>query len=288
MDTETSGYARIAVDETLLPVINEQLAVFTGLNPEASIDPIYAGENELFDLMMSDSIRLIVAAKDLTDTQRDSLKRLKLRPRSQLLAGDGIAIIVNRANPDSMISVAALRDVMAGKVTRWSELSPRGSSGLGEIQVGFDHPNSSTLRFVRDSVMRGESFSDALRALESNPAVVEYVAGHPEALGVIGVNWIKVRDDSTQMRFLPDIRVMAVGKEREVSEYNTFKPYPAFLNNGAYPLRRDIYIIISDSYGTLQSGFVKFAAGDAGQRIILKAGLVPATRPTREVMLREE
>lgn len=286
-DTESSGYALIGVDETLSPVIGQQLAVFNGLNPEAEIEPVFVSDRELFSLLMADSVRLVVATRELTLRQLDSLKDRKMKPRTQRLACDGIALIVNRANPDSMIGVPALRDVMAGKITRWEELSGRGHSPLGEIQVVFDHPNSSTLRFIADSVMRGENLSGSLRALETNAAVVDYVAANPGALGVVGVNWIKNPGDSTQLGFDPRITVMAVGTEKEVTEDNTFKPYPAFLNNGSYPLRRDVFIIITDSYGTLPSGFVKFAAGDAGQRIILKAGLVPGTRPTREVMMEE-
>jgi phosphate transport system substrate-binding protein len=284
-DTETSGYAQIAVDETLSPVIAEQLAVFMGLNPEAKIDPIYAGERQVFDLLMSDSVRLVIAAKELTPWQVDSLKKLKLTPRTQLLACDGIALIVNPQNPDSLIGIPTLRDIMSGKISRWSELPSAGGHREGDIRVVFDNPSSSALQYLNDSVMGGETFSDGLRALESNKAVVEYVAANPNALGVVGVSWIKDSLDSSQLNFNRAIKVMAVGTEREVNDDNAFKPYPAFLNNGSYPLRRDIFIIISDTYDTLPSGFVKFAAGDAGQRILLKAGLVPGTRPSREIAI---
>jgi phosphate transport system substrate-binding protein len=237
---------------------------------------------------MRDSVRLVIGAKELTALQKDSLKEQKLSSRTQRLAADGIAIIVHPTNPDSLIGLPSLRDIMSGKITQWSELQGEGVHNKGEIQVVFDHPNSSSLRFIKDSVMHGASFSSTLRALESNVAVVDYVATHPNALGVAGVSWIKDFDDPSQLNFNPAVQVMAVGVDREANTDNTFKPYPAFLNNGSYPLRRDIFIIISDSFGTLPSGFVKFAAGDAGQRIVLKAGLVPGTRPNREIMIHEE
>ena len=106
-------------------------------------------------------------------------------------------------------------------------------------------------------------------------------------MGIIGVNWISNPDDSTQLNFDETIRVMSVGIEDELSTDNTYKPYPAYLNNGYYPLTRDVFAILTDLRGTLPAGFVKFIAGDAGQRIILKAGLVPATRPTREIYLKD-
>lgn len=284
-DTETSGFAVIAADECFEPFVKEQLAVFTGLNPEATIDPLFVGERDLFSLLMSDSVRLIVAARELTRSESDSIRRMNLTPRTQRLARDGIALIVNRANPDSMINAALFRRVLRGDITQWSQISRSANSIPGDIKIVFDNPNSSTLRFVRDSIMRGEALSPNVRAVRSNPAVIDFVAKNPDALGIIGVNWISNPTDTTQLLFDETIRVMSVGNGLGVSPETTFKPFPAFLNNGSYPFVRDVFIILTDSRGGLPSGFVKFAAGDAGQRIILRAGLVPGTRPNREIMI---
>ena len=287
-DTETSGTAVIASDECFAPITKEELDVFTGLNPEASITPIYAGEKEIFDLLLTDSIRLIVAARDLTDGEKKTIEANKLTIRSQLIARDGIALIVNRSNPDSMINLAMLNKIMTGEITRWDEVSAKKQSDLGEIKVVFDNPNSSTLRFINEAITKGAPVSSDIRALDSNPEVISYVARNSNALGIIGVNWVSNPNDSTKLSFDETIRVMAVGIGDEIDSDNTYKPYPVFLNNNDYPLTRDVFIILTDLRETLPAGFVKFMAGDAGQRIILKAGLVPATRPTREIYLKDD
>jgi phosphate transport system substrate-binding protein len=286
-DTETSGDALIGSDECLAPVVKEELDVFMGLNPEANITPIYTGENELFKLLLSDSIRLIVAARDITDREKEKIKAMKLTPRSQMIAKDGIALIINKKNTDSLINISQLQKIMTGEITNWNQLNPKNTSISGKIHVVFDNQSSSTLRFINDSIVRNKSLSPDLRAVESNAAVIEYVAKMPNALGVIGVNWISNPYDSTKLSFDESIRVMSVGREKFLDEDNTYKPFPVYLNNNSYPLTRDIYIILTDLRGTLPAGFVKFVAGDAGQRIILKAGLVPATRPTREIYIKE-
>jgi phosphate transport system substrate-binding protein len=284
-DTETSGDAVVGGDECLAPIIKEELDVFIGLNSEAQITPIYTGENELFKLLFSDSIRLIVAARDLTNREREQIRAMKLTPRTQMIAKDGIALIINKKNTDSLINISLLQKIMTGEITDWNQLNPTSSSVSGKIQVVFDNQISSTLRFINDSLVRGKSLSSDLRALESNPSVIEYVAKTPNALGIIGVNWISNPYDSTKLSFDETIRVMSVGKAQSINEDNTYKPFPVYLNNGFYPLTREIYIILTDLRQTLPAGFVKFTAGDAGQRIILRAGLVPATRPTREIYI---
>ena len=287
-DTETSGIATIASDECFVPIIKEELDVFTGLNPEAEISIIHTGEQELFDLLLTDSVRLIMAARDLTDAERATLKKMELEIRSQKIAKDGIALIINNSNPDTMVNIALLKKIMTGEISQWSEISTTKSSTLGEIKVVFDNPNSSTLRFIHDSIAKGAALSPNLRALKSNPEVIEYVSKTPGALGIIGINWISNPYDSTKLSFDQSIQVMSVGTEETMTEDNTYKPYPVYLNNDCYPLTRDVFLILTDLRGTLPAGFVKFVAGDAGQRIILKAGLVPATRPTREIYITDE
>ncbi|MDU1905420.1 MAG: substrate-binding domain-containing protein [Dysgonomonas sp.] len=285
-DTTTSGYAEIAADDCFAPIVEEEIDVFEGTNNDASIVPFYLSEVDAINLMLKDSIRLVIAARDLTEGEKQGLRDKQLRPRSQKIAIDGIALIINKENTDSLISVSALKKIMTGEINSWKELSPQ--SKYDKISVVFDNPNSSTVRFIKDSINRGEPLAQNLSALESNKAVLEYVSKTPNAMGLIGVNWISNPNDSTNLSFTDKVRVMAVSKSDIPTERNSFQPFAAFLAMGEYPLRRDVYVILSDLRGTLPAGFVNFISGDKGQRIILKAGLVPATRPMRLISVQEQ
>ena len=290
MDTPTSGFAIIAADECFAPIVTEELAVFMGLNVEAEISPVYAGEKEIFDYLFTDSIRLIIAARDITDEERVYLRKtVNVTPRSQKIAVDGIALIVNPANKDTLISVNALRKIMTGEITHWNDVNSTVENSLNDdIMVVFDHPSSSTLRFIADSICKGEPLSDRLRALNGNREVIDYVASNPKAIGVIGVNWISNPNDSTKLSFDKKIRVASISRSEIARPNNSYKPYPAYFATSDYPLVRDVYVILTDLRETLPAGFVQFLAGDSGQLIILKAGLVPATRPTRFVNVQSD
>jgi phosphate transport system substrate-binding protein len=80
---------------------------------------------------------------------------------------------------------------------------------------------------------------------------------------------------------------MSVSKEDVATIENSFKPFAAYLALRKYPLVRDVYIIMSDFRGGLPSGFMGFATGEKGQRIVLRAGLVPGTMPTRLVKINQ-
>ncbi|MCL2597170.1 MAG: substrate-binding domain-containing protein [Paludibacter sp.] len=286
-DTETSGTAKFGVDESFAPIVEEELAVFSGLNPDANLTVEYLSEPQLIKAILDDSLQLIMAARDLTDQQKDFIRSRKQTPRSQRIAIDGIALIINRQNTDSLISTADLKKIMTGEITRWNDVTNAEMSKLGDIQVVFDNPNSSTLRYINDSIAHGATLSDKLRALKNNNEVFDYVANTPNALGVIGVNWVSNPSDSLKLTFRQTIRVMWVSRNEQPTFDNSFQPIPAYLRTGDYALTRDLFLIITDPRGGLPSGFVKFFAGDAGQRIVYKAGLVPATAPTRLISIQE-
>ena len=288
IDTETSGEAVMAADECFAPIVKEELDVFTHINVDALVTPIYTGERELFDLLVSDSVRLIMAARELTAAEKAKIEENKLTVRSQMIARDGIALIINKSNPDSVINFATVKKIMTGEITQWKQISGHQNAIPGDIQVVFDNPASSTLRFINEKILTGTPISENVKALDSNPAVLKFVAEMPNALGVIGVNWISNPYDSTKLTFDETIRVMAVGVTNEINSDSACRPVPYYLNSGEYPLIRDVFLILTDLRETLPAGVVKFFAGDAGQRIILNAGLVPATRPTRVIELKDD
>ncbi len=285
-DTLTSGVAKIGIDDCFTPIINEEIAVFEGLNEEALLNPVYGNEVDIVKLILQDSLRLIVTARDLTVNEKQIIKENNLQPRSQKIAIDGIALIINKENNDSLISISTLKKIMLGHVSSWKELNSE--SKLDNILVVFDNKNSSTVRFIKDSINNGEPISGKnLHALKTNREVIDYVSQTPNAMGIVGVNWISNLNDTTHNSFLKDIRVMSVSRSEVATINNSFKPFPAYLALGNYPLTRDVYIILSDLRGTLPAGFVNFVAGDSGQRIILKAGLLPATRPMRVISIQD-
>lgn len=286
-DTYTSGAAVLASDDCFANIANELISVFEAKNPEASIEPLFIGEPEIFEMLLNDSIRLAIAARDFTESEKVRIKALEkdLNPRSQKIAIDGIALIINKNNNDSLISIPTLKKIMTGEITSWKQINPQ--SPLGEIKVVFNHPNSSTLRFIYDSITRTEPLSDQIRALNDNLSVIDFTINTPDALGLIGVNWISNPHDSTQLSFNQNIRTMSVSRTHPAEPFNAVKPYPAYLYLQSYPLTRNVYILLTDLRGTLPAGFTHFIAGDVGQRIILKSGLVPATRPIRTIQIQE-
>lgn len=285
-DTYTSGVIAIAADESFRPIVQEEIDVFEGLTPLAGIVPRYVTEVEAVNLLLKDSLRLAITSRRLTPEEMNSFNSRKFFPQEIKIAIDGLALITNPNNQDSLITVNELRSILTGETKRWKELYP--SSRLGDIRLVFDNKNSSTVRFAADSICKGAPLSSDLKALKTNREVIDYVARTPNAIGIIGVNWLSDRNDSTGLSFSREVRLMSVSAAAEATPQNSFKPYQAYLYYGDYPLTRSIYALLNDPRSALPWGFASFLASDRGQRIILKSGLVPATQPVRVVNVKDE
>ena len=279
LDNPTSGSIKIAVDESLRPLLEAEIDTFQGTYQYAFIHAVYTSEAEAMDLLLKDSARLAVVARKLTNDEMEVFNQVKIIPDQVKIAKDGIAIILNRTNSDSIFQFSQLQSIVQGKVTQWKQINP--ANKLSNIEVVFDHPQSGTIRFLNDSIQRVEKLPPYFYGVNNNAAVIDYVSKKPNAIGLIGACWISDRDDATVNRFLNTIRVARIGKEGN----KAVQPYQAYIDDHQYPLRRDVYMISREHRTGLGSGLMSFVAGDKGQRIVLKSGMVPATMPTRTVQI---
>lgn len=285
-ETLYSGSIKIAVDESFKPIIEEELQVYRALFPEAEVTPVYCSEVEAINLLLKDSVRLVIANRRLTDKEIASFHARKFFPESIRMAISGIALITNLSNTDSLLTVGQFRNILGGGITDWKDLNPQ--SKLGKMQVVFDNPNSGLIHYAIDSICEGRALASTLTAMKSNEEVIRYVSETPNALGVIGANWIGNVSDTTRLSFNETVRVMAVSNSGHATLGNSFKPYQAYLALKQYPLTHDVFILVNDPKNGLPTGLMTFLTGDRGQRIILKSGLVPATQPVRLVNVKDE
>ncbi|HEY3402369.1 MAG TPA: substrate-binding domain-containing protein [Ohtaekwangia sp.] len=280
LDTTTSGEIKIAVDESLKPLLDAEVDTFEGIYTNASIDVIYTSESNAVDLLLKDSVRLIVITRNLTTEEAEALKAQLIPPRQIKVATEGIALIINKNRADSLLTTDNIRDMLSGKISTWKQLNKANSGD--SLKVIFDNPSSGILRHLKDT-LGVENLAKHCFAVNDNPAVIDYVSKDKNAIGLIGVSWISDQDDSTANQFLSSIRVAGL---LQGTEYN--KPYQAYIAQKEYPFSREVIIISREARSGLGSGFLTFVTHDKGQRIVLKAELVPATMPVRIIEVNQE
>ncbi|MEJ1240420.1 substrate-binding domain-containing protein [Chryseolinea sp. T2] len=282
-DTPTSGNITITVDEALKPLIEAEVAAFESIYANAHIRVIYTSEEEAIALMLKDSARATIVSRKLVPEEAEILTKQQYKPRQLKVATSAIALIVNNNNGDTTISMGDLKKILSGEIQSWGWNHPPKKGNSAGMEVVFDQPNSGILRHLKDSVIRFDTLQKNWFALKGNSEVIDYVSKKPEALGLIDVSWISDRDDSTANKFLDAVRVVRISEDS-----GSYQPYQAYIAQGRYPLKRDVVMISREAKSGLASGFMSFIAGEKGQRVVLKAGLVPATMPVRIVEINRD
>ncbi len=278
-DTTTSGSIHIVADDAYKPVVDAEIHVFEALYRNVHIHVKYETEDSVFkDLLSSDTIRLAVVSRKLTKDEEDYFHSKTYYPEQTKVATDAMALIVNNTNADSLLTLDKVKAIFSGQDSTWDLVNIK--SKLGKIAVVFDHENSSNSRYIKDSINHGKNFPAYCFAVKGNTQVIDYVSKNPNAIGIISVNWISDNYDSTVMRFLNQVKVVGISHKESTNINDFYQPYQAYLKMNEYPLCRNMYTIKREARVGLGSGFIAFITGEKGQRIILRAGLLPATVPT--------
>lgn len=311
--TASAGIVKIIGDESVENIIRQEVQVFELKYPASILKTTYTDAATAMDSIMSLKIRLAIVPHKLTPEQEKYLHSKHHNAFCKPIAVDAVAIIANTENPIQMLSLAQLSDILTGKITDWNELSPNES---GKIAVVFDHQGSSTVQYMKDSIMGGKPFGKNVFAQKTNKDVFEAVKNRKGAIGIIGVSWlsrdlsgfavvnnyskseIEAFDKSSEINheissrnleaeaYQKEIKVIPIRKND--SPY-PFKPFQLDIYTGDYPLFRTVYAICTAPNGSLEHGVFTFLTSILGQKVILNTGILPANMPPqRSVVINQE
>jgi phosphate transport system substrate-binding protein len=261
-DTMNGGLIRIACDENFKSLMDAEIEAFEIRYDSAFIIPVYTNETEAIRLMLDDSVRFALTTRDINPQEKRAFEGKKCGVRKSLVAFDGVALITNLANKDSIIGLPALKKILTGEITNWTQINP--ASNMDTIRVLFEGNQSGVLRYALDSIVRGDNLSPYLYALNNSAEVVRKVAEMPDAIGLIG--FLNVEEDK--------VRLMRVSKEEHATLTNSYLPYEGDIVHENYPLWRPVYVLLSDPRSGLSTAFSIFVVNEIGQKVIQKSGLL--------------
>jgi phosphate transport system substrate-binding protein len=264
------GNATILVDETLTPIIEDQVAVFES-NYDAKIKIVPKSESEIVISLLKEKSSIVVLSRNLSVEENKIFEQKKIIPKITKFATDAIALIANKSNNDTLIDLRNVVEFLQGK---------QNSSIKGLV---FDNPNSSTVRYMNSLAGIKAIPEKGVYSFKTNQEVIKFVAQNEGMVGVVGVNWLSQPMPEMQ-QYVDRVNLLAV---KSLSGGGYYMPSQNNIAEGKYPLARDLYIINGQGYSGLGMGFASFVSGDIGQRIILKSGLLPVRVPGRKINIRK-
>lgn len=270
-ETILKGKMTIMSDETLTPIIEDQIAVFEN-QYEAKLTLVSKSEAETINALLKDSVQVAILSRQLTAAEMKVFDDKKVIPKTTIFAVDAITFIRNAKNQDTLVALNDVLEILRGK-------SVAGIKGLV-----FDDPNSSTARYLSELAGIKTLPQQGIFSFGTNDAAIKYVAENDGMIGIVGLNWIS-QPAPDVLEYTKNVSILSV---KGLKDSNYYAPTQNNIAEGKYPLARDLFVVNCQGFQGLGMGFASFIAGERGQRIILKSGLLPIRIPGRKIIIRKE
>jgi len=265
-DRFDKGTIHISCDESFKPVIDEEVKVYEALYPGTKIIVHYKPEAECLKDFGVDSIRIVIATRGYSRSEEMfMIDSVHVQPAKLVVARDLIAVIVNPKAKDSFFKMDQIRDLLSG------------TSKENLIPVFDGTRATSTVRFMLDSVLKGQKLGANVQAAESSVEVIDYVSKTQNAVGFVGYSWVGNEDDTAQLSFMKKVKTAYVESTDSTGFY--VKPSQYFIYTKSYPMVRDLVFNLKERHMGLGHAFSHFLYSMQGQLIFRRAYLMPVILP---------
>lgn len=235
-------------------------------NPGDFVAVTGGGSGTGFSSLISGTCDIAMASRNIKDKEVALAKQKGIDPNEIKVALDGLAVVVNPANPVERLTLDQLAQIFSGKITNWKDVGGEDK----KIVVLSREVNSGTHVYFKEHVLRKgdpdskEEFAPSALLLSSSQAIADEVAGNPSAIGYYGMGYIS-----------PKQKPVMVAKDA-VSAYEA--PTIENVVNGKYPISRPLFLYTNGQPQGLVKKFVDACLSKKGQEIVLQTDFVPISR----------
>jgi len=291
----TTGELSIEVDENVEPLMQDEIAEFMRLNPEAKIKMKVVPTRVARADLINGETKFIVVTRNFDENERSILEKNKMEVKEYPIAIDGIGFIVNPKNPVKRVTSEDLKKIFSGEAAKWTdikssqdneqnrEVSKFFNASNDKIKIYIQRKNSSTHDFVLDSILKQMQYSAASVVCSTSAQIINSVRENESAIGIVNMNWLSTGNHDTLDSTVKALRISKIRDNGVQEDFAEF--HQGLIYNGKYPYRRTIYVITSELDMKLSHGFITFLTKTDGQKIVLKNSLVPVTQPVRSIQI---
>jgi len=235
-------------------------------NPGDFIAVTGGGSGTGLSSLISASCDIAMSSRNIKDKEIGLANKKGVSPNEIKVALDGLAVVVNPANPVDKLTLDQLAGIFTGRISNWKDVGGKDE----KIVVLSREVNSGTHVYFKEHVLRKndpnnkEEFAPEALMLSSSQAIADEVAGNSSAIGYYGMGYISAKQ-----------KPVAIAKN-ETSEY--VEPVIENVINNKYPISRPLFLYTNGSPEGLIQKFVDFVLSEEGQKIVLATDFVPVKK----------
>lgn len=236
---------------------------FNKRHPDVNISITGGGSGTGIAALLSGTCDIAESSRAMADKEVRHAEDRGIKPVQDIVALDGLAVVVNPKNPVKSLTLDQLRDIFMGNIDNWQTVGGKNVP----IVILSREVNSGTHIFFKEHVLKmgnlkgTEEFSPSALLMPSSQAIADEIANNENTIGYYGMGYIS-----------PAQKVIAVGKSKD-GPFIT----PAIENvkNNTYPISRPLYMCTNGEPKGAVKDFIDFVHSMEGQEIVKKLDFVP-------------
>ncbi|MDO5573492.1 MAG: phosphate ABC transporter substrate-binding protein [bacterium] len=207
--SDLSGSITLVGSTSMEKLANALSEAFMQQNPGVTVSPEFVGSSAGIEALLAGSADIGNSSRALKDSEKEG------GAVENIVAIDGIAVVVDPANTVVDLTKANLIDIYTGKVTNWSDL---GGEKMPIVVVGRE--SGSGTRGAFEELLEIEDQCVYANELDSTGAVMAKVASTPGAIGYVSLD---VVDDTVIAESLEG--VAATAENIKAGNYFLSRPF---------------------------------------------------------------
>jgi phosphate transport system substrate-binding protein len=233
----------------LVPQLAEQ---FKAQHADATFDIAAEGSTTGFAALIDGTAQIGMASRPAKNEESAAATAKGVTLKETTVAYDGIAVIVNAANPIKNLTKKQVEQIFTGEVGDWSAV---GGSG-GAISIYTRNTSSGTYSEFKELAMKKRDYSPSAQKMAGNEQIAAEVGKNPNGVGYVGLAYIKAKG----------IKVVSIDGEMPSSEG---------VQQKKYSYARPTFFYTNGEPTGAAKPFVEFTLGPEGQKIVANVGFVP-------------
>jgi len=233
----------------LVPQLAEE---FKAQHPETTFNIAAEGSTTGIAAIIDGTAQIGMSSRPTKPEEVAAAKAKGVNFKETIVAWDGIAVIVNSANPIKGLTKRQVEQIFTGDITDWSGA---GGSG-GKISIYTRNTSSGTYSEFKELAMKKRDYAPDSQKMAGNEQIASEVSKNPNGVGYVGLAYTKASG----------IKVMPIDGALPSKESVLGK---------AYPYARPTFYYTNGEPSGVAKQFVDFTLSDAGQKVVAQVGFVP-------------
>lgn len=235
---------------TLLPIAQVAAEEFMDKNPGINISVQGGGSGVGIASLLDRTADIADSSRKIKDEEIRKAKAAGVNPYENVIAMDGIAVVVHPSNPVSRLTKEQIKAIYTGRISNWAEL---GGKNAKIVAVSRDTSSGTFESFEELALNKQKVRPDALTTA-SNQGMAQTVAQTPGAIGYVGLGYLTAKEKAVEIEGVKCTRATVLSKK--------------------YPLSRALFMYTNGVPAGDVKKFISFVLSREGQKIVAEEGFV--------------